>query len=567
MVSFSAFRKQLASPKLSWQICLLAIIGGLSAAMLIVIFTFAIKFIQQLYLTTHDNYTSLDALSRFDLPIIGALVILFFSWLTGYNYHRTGIPFVLHRLKIAYGAIPARNTFHQFIGGIVSLSTGFSVGKEGPAVHLGAAASSFLGVTFALPNNSIRTLCACGIAAGIAASFNTPIAAVLFVMEVILREYDMQMFIPIMLAAIMGSMVTSNIFGSTHDYEFISQIMLNHHDFLVLILLGILLGSLAALFNRIITRTIKRFDKYHLFTRLMIAALITGCFGIIVPHAMGTGATAVSFLVNISDNQQLLFVFNLLAAKLLMTVLVIGLGMPGGLVGPIIAIGAISGVLGSLVLGFIIPGNYIASDFALMGMAGFLAATLNAPLAALLTVVELSNQLEIMLPAMIVIASSCLVSGQLFKNKSAFAMQLDIQHLLYRKPPIETALQKIGVLSQVIDNVTLLDCFPNINEPHNNKNIKEKSTVNEKTPIIVQNKEDHHVSYYWLEPKFNDLTPNTPHHCQHKLIPLFSQATLAEAYLLLLHQGNGGVYIHDKNKQNFLGMITFEQIKKHLLYG
>ena len=557
MVYFSSFKKQLASPKLSWQLCLLAIVGGLSAAMLIVLFTFTIQFIQQLYLDNHDNYTSLDALSRFDLPIIGALVILFFSWLTGYKYQRTGIPFVLHRLKVAYGAIPFRNTFHQFIGGAVSLSTGFSVGKEGPVVHLGAAASSFVGVKLALPNNSIRTLCACGIAAGIAASFNTPIAAVLFVMEVILREYDMQMFIPIMLAAIMGSMVTSTIFGKNHDYEFISQIMINHQDFLLLILLGIILGVLAALFNHIITRTIKRFEKYHIFTRLMVAALITGCLGFVVPHAMGTGTSAVAFAVN--GHEPLLLIFSLLAAKFLMTVLVIGLGMPGGIVGPIIAIGAVGGVFGSLLLGFIIPGNYIASDFALMGMAGFLAATLNAPLAALLTVVELSNQLDIMLPAMIVIASSCLISGQLFKSKSVFAMQLDIQNLVYRKPPIETALQRVGVLSQMNDKVTLLDCFPNTNERLNN------TTKNE--PIIVKTGDGYHTSYYWLEEKFNDLNPNNPPYCQHKLIPLFSQATLAEAYLLLLHQRNGAVYIHDQNEHDFLGIITFEQIKKHLLSG
>jgi chloride channel protein, CIC family len=556
MMFFAAFRQQLASPKLSWQLCLLAIIGGFAAAMLIVLFTFTIKAIQHLYLTTADNYTSLDALSRFDLPIVGALVILFFSWLTGYKYQRTGIPFVLHRLKVAYGAIPFRNTLHQFIGGAVSLSTGFSVGKEGPVVHLGAAASSFVGTHLKLPNNSIRTLCACGIAAGIAASFNTPIAAVLFVMEVILREYDIQMFIPIMLAAIIGSMVTTNIFGQARDYEFISQIMLNHQDFLILILLGIMIGALASLFNKIITRTIKRFEKFHIFTRLMIAALITGCLGFMIPHAMGTGSSAVSFAVE--HHNQLLFIFSLLAAKFLMTVLVIGLGMPGGIVGPIIGIGAVSGILGSLLLGFVIPGDYVGSDFALIGMAGFMAATLNAPLAALLTVVELSNQLEIMLPAMIVIASSCLISGQLFKNKSVFTMQLDIQNLVYRKPPIETALQKVGVLSQINRNITLCEQIPNSETLLN---------ATDKQPLILKSEENNVVSYHWLETEVKTLDPMNPPYCQHKLIPLYSQATLAEAYLLLLHQRNGGVYIHDQNSNKFLGIITFEQIKSYLLSG
>ena len=554
MTILTTFRRQLASPKLSWQICLLAIIGGFAAAMLIVLFTFTIKGIQSLYLSSSDDYSTLDAITRLDLPIIGALIILFFSRITGYEYHRTGIPFVLHRLKVAYGAIPFRNTFHQFIGGAVSLSTGFSVGKEGPVVHLGAAASSFVGSALKLPNYSIRTLCACGVAAGIAASFNTPIAAVLFVMEVVLREYDLHTFIPIMIAAIIGSMVTHSVFGGIHDYEFISQISLNYQDFLILILLGILLGALAAFFNRFIIYTIKRTEKLHIFTRLMIAALITGCLGYLVPHAMGTGSSAVVF--SVEHHWQLQFLFTLLAAKLLMTILVIGLGMPGGIVGPIIGIGAVGGILGALVLGMIIPGDYAASDFALMGMAGFMAATLNAPLAALLTVVELSNQLEIMLPAMIVIGSASLISSQLFNNRSIFTMQLDIQNLIYRKPPIESALQKVGALSLMNSKIQCLK--------QDEINSELLLQAKHEQAIVIQDQQDNNeINYYWLEiDNTKELTTS-----QHKLIPLDSQATLAEAYALLLHDRKGGVYIYEQTPQNIIGIITFEQIRHYLLVG
>ncbi len=568
MTILTTFRRQLASPKLSWQICLLAIIGGFAAAMLIVLFTFTIKGIQSLYLVNNDDYSTLDAITRLDLPIIGALIILFFSRITGYEYHRTGIPFVLHRLKVAYGAIPFRNTFHQFIGGAVSLSTGFSVGKEGPVVHLGAAASSFVGSALKLPNNSIRTLCACGVAAGIAASFNTPIAAVLFVMEVVLREYDLHTFIPIMIAAIIGSMVTHTVFGGIHDYEFISKIALNYQDFLILILLGILLGTLAAFFNRFIIYTIKRTEKLHIFTRLMIAALITGCLGYLVPHAMGTGSAAVVF--SVEHHWQLQFLFTLLAAKLLMTILVIGLGMPGGIVGPIIGIGAVGGILGALVLGMIIPGDYAASDFALMGMAGFMAATLNAPLAALLTVVELSNQLEIMLPAMMVIGSASVISSQLFNNRSVFTMQLDIQNLVYRKPPIESALQKVGVLSLMNSNIKII-------KPQELSSELLLSNNNEQAIIIAnqQNNQKEETNYQWLEiacgnkaTELNNEHNNiSRHYQQHHLMALGSQATLAEAYALLLHDRKGGVYIYDQTPNNIVGLITFEQIRHYLVVG
>ena len=225
MKTINQLKKRLALPQTSWQLCLLAAIGGFASAMLVVLFIFTIEGVQSFFMSEKDDYNSLTPLSRFQLPIIGAVVILFFAWLTGYKYIRSGIPFVLHRLKIANGVIPFRNTVNQFIGSAVALIAGFSVGREGPAVHLGAACSSYIGNKLNLPYNAIRSLSACGIAAGIAACFNTPIAAVLFVMEVILREYKVHIFIPVMIAAIVGSMTTSSIFGPTHEFGYFTDIL------------------------------------------------------------------------------------------------------------------------------------------------------------------------------------------------------------------------------------------------------------------------------------------------------------------------------------------------------
>ncbi|MBL0709522.1 MAG: chloride channel protein, partial [Colwellia sp.] len=144
MISITTIRKHLALPKTSWQICLLAMLGGFTSALLVILFTLTIEQIQQLYLIKRDNYNTLDEVSRFDLPIIGSLIILFFAWLPGYKYLRTGIPFVLHRLKVAHGVITLKNTLNQYFGSAVALASGFSVGREGPAVHLGAAASSYI---------------------------------------------------------------------------------------------------------------------------------------------------------------------------------------------------------------------------------------------------------------------------------------------------------------------------------------------------------------------------------------------------------------------------------------
>jgi len=570
IISIAAIRKHLALPKTSWQICLLAIIGGCASAFLVVLFTLTIEQIQQLYLIKRDDYNSLDEVSRFDLPIIGSLIILLIAWLTGYKYLRTGIPFVLHRLKVAHGVIPFKNTLNQFWGSAVALASGFSVGREGPAVHLGAACSSYLGSVLKLPYNSIRTLCACGIAAGIAATFNTPIAAVIFVMEVIMREYKVHIFVPVMLAAIVGSLITRSVFGTSHNFQYFHTIALEQHHYFSLAILAIILGILAAGFNKYLVLIIKQSVKYHIVPRLMLAALITGSLGYLVPGAMGTGTTAID--LSLTSNLSLGFLLSLLVAKLLMTMFALGLGIPGGIIGPTLGIGAIAGACAGAIVIQILPGEHLSSDFILMGMAGFMAASLNAPLAALLAVVELSGQLELVVPGMIVITIASIVSRQLCKNKSIFTMQLDAQNLLYRKPPIEESLQNIGALAVMKDNLLIL-------EQATTRTIIGEILNSHESQLIINKEPDSHnnkvSNYYWAEfdaeisdDAGEDIEYNLAKKLiMHKLIPLNHQATLAEAYLALVEQRSGAVYIYHKNINNCIGLVTFEQLRIYLVEG
>jgi hypothetical protein len=236
-----------------------------------------------------------------------------------------------------------------------------------------------------------------------------------------------------------------------------------------------------------------------------------------------------------------------------MTIFAIGLGVPGGIIGPILAIGAIAGATIGVSLTSINPDIQITAELIILAMAGFMAATLNAPLAALITVVELSHQLSIMIPAMVIITTACLIAGQLFKNQSIFIMQLNVQQLPYRRPPIETTLQNIGALSKAKHK------FKFFHQPLTDAEIA--AELNNYKALIIDQGVDRHSSdrFILVEAK----QPGT----KQPLTPLTHQATLADAYSLLHKQRIGGVMLYEEDYTQPIGYVTFKQIRHYLLAG
>jgi hypothetical protein len=200
-----------------------------------------------------------------------------------------------------------------------------------------------------------------------------------------------------------------------------------------------------------------------------------------------------------------------------------------------------------------------------------MAASLNAPLAALLAVVELSGQLELVVPAMLVITIASITSRQMCNNSSIFTMQLDAQGLLYRKPPIEESLQNIGVLAvmkqsiMILDNVSQRTLMGALLTRDNTQPVLNKVSSNDNSP----------PSYYWAQlDTYIDIESNKPINdsiCDQlildKLIPLNHQATLAEAYLALVEQRSGAVYVYQKDMDDCMGIVTFEQLRVFLVEG
>ena len=232
-----------------------------------------------------------------------------------------------------------RSTVNQFFGGIIALITGYSVGREGPAVHLGAAASTWLGFHVDAPKNALRTLAACGIAAAIAASFNTPLAAMVLVMEVVLREYKVHVFIPVMLSAVAGSLITEEIFGVASELAMLSAQDIPTTQLPWVVILGVVLGVVGVIFKKLMLDVMDTVKDMSLLTRLLFAGIITASLAVIIPTSLGPGLTAIEQVLNHQGEMSLLT--TLLLAKLFAAAIALGMGIPGGLIGAVFGIGAI----------------------------------------------------------------------------------------------------------------------------------------------------------------------------------------------------------------------------------
>ncbi len=552
-------RQQLAIPKISIQLCVLALLAGICASIVIIIFRWSIENIQTLYLDSPDNFSSLSAEGRLLLPLIGISIIILIAKITKFKHQRTGIPFVMYRMKNFYGMMPFKNTLNQFFAGIASLSTGFSVGREGPSVHLGAASTSFIASWLQLPYNSVRTLTACGIAAGISASFNTPLAAVIFVMEVVLREYKTHIFVPVMLASFSGSVLTRLVFGNDHGLSNLDVMVLDASHYPYLVFMGLALGAFAFAFNRQLIELLRSVKHVNMIHRLLIAALITSIIGYFVPEALGVSFGTLNLAELGMENSSLLII--IFVSKALLTFFAIGLGIPGGLIGPIMALGLIFGII-LAVLGSVFLGDYQihAEMYGVLGLAGLMAATLNAPLAALITALELTHSPDIILPAMLVIVTAHVIASQFFRNRSVFILQLEFQKLDYQSPPAYEALQKIGILSTMNKNFVLV-------ESDDTETLRQALDRAGKRPVILKQNTEQNPSFKLVEYDVS-LDPNnaSPFRFE-ELQGVESRYTLVEPFEILNAKRRGSVFVFEHSLGNIIGVINWEQIRAKLIKG
>ncbi len=365
------------------------------------------------------------------IPAVGGLVAgLVLYWglrLVG----RQGAANMLEVVVAGDGKLPFRTNLVKALSSLVSIGTGASIGREGAITQLSATLASKLGQFGKWPPYRLRLLVGCGAASGIAAAYNAPIAGAVFAAWIVLGNFSMNLFAPLVFASVIASMVSRSFFGIKPWYEVPSFGAISMWQLPWFILLGIVAGLLGAVFLKMIRRCEIRFEqnRWPIYTKLALAGLIVGLIAVAFPGVWGNGYVITNRILHedfdhlaASWVQQglsgggwvILFLVGLLLAKMLATAVTVGSGTVGGVFTPTLFLGASLGALFGVVLQTLGGARDMPpSAFALVGMGSVLAATTRSPLLAMIMVFEISLDYSLMPPLMLGCVVSILVAGRL----------------------------------------------------------------------------------------------------------------------------------------------------------
>lgn len=451
-------RLNLAASRAPLLLALIGTLAGVLAGLTIVLFRLAIEGPAARFMPRGDaeNFEALPALVRFALPIAGALVLAGIYAFVKADSRRVGLVHVLQRLQFHEGAMPTRNLLVQFFCGAISQLSGHSVGRESPSIHLGAGVSSRLAQALSLPNNTARVLIACGTAAGIAASFNTPLAGVIFAMEVVMMEYTIAGFTPVILAAVSATAVTHVAFDDSTVFTVPQFGLVTLWELGTITALGIAVGALAAAFSGMTRFASRQFRPTPVGVRFVSAGFVCALVSLVVPEVLGLGYDTINR--TILGEYAAGALAGVMLGKLLATAVAVGAGLPGGLIGPALLIGACAGGAGAQILDGVVGIESSTGLFAMLGMGAMMSAVLQAPLAALLAILELTGNPNLILPAMLAVIAANLTYKEVFDRDSIIVQLLGDEGFSLTEHPLAKSLARIGVTAVMNPKVVSAPC-------------------------------------------------------------------------------------------------------------
>lgn len=382
-----------------------------------------------------DHFLELFALSQFDeywqyllIPLIPALGGLGVGLLQRYVFKTRaghGVPEVILASRFARGDIQRRVMLQKLLTGALSIGSGGGGGREGPIIHVGAAVGISIANLFRLTRDQSRTLIACGAAAGISGIFNAPMGGVMFVLEVILGDFRLKTFTPVVVSAVAATAITRNAYGSFTLISAPSGFSIELPEYLLFALLGVIMGLMSAYFTRVII-TVENWSHAQLrmseVFRPAIGGLMAGVLILFLPAMMEQTYHPVNQALHASLPIWLMLVVAFL--KPWHTAITTGSGGTGGVFAPALKSGAMVGSVFGLLMMMVFPTLVkTPTAYALSGMGAILAGTMHAPLTGILILIELSSDYSIVLPAMLTAIIATMIA-QRFQRSSIYTWSI-----------------------------------------------------------------------------------------------------------------------------------------------
>lgn len=338
----------------------------------------------------------------------------------------SGIPQVegilVKKLKVNWFKV----LFYKFIGGVIALSAGLSIGREGPSVQMGAAIGEGFSKKLKRLNLEEKYLITSGASAGLSAAFNAPLSGVMFALEEVHKNFSPLVLLSAMAAAIASDFITKQFLGLRTAFEFSTVLVLPLKYYWTLVILGIIVGISGVIFNKGILRTqdiygsIKNLKKRY---KVMIPFIMSGVIGITAPILLGGGHDLIMSLATSGFTLKVLILFLLI--KFIFTFCSFGSGVPGGIFFPLLVLGALIGnIFGVVACNFTnIPTLFIV-NFIILAMAGHFASIVKAPITGIVLITEMTGTFEHLLPLTIVVMVSYITSD-LLKSEGVYESLLE----------------------------------------------------------------------------------------------------------------------------------------------
>jgi len=399
----------------------LAVVVGLASGFGAVGFRYLINFFQTLAYGSPSELLhvvqKLPWYHKLWIPALGGMVVGPLVYFLAREAKGHGVPEVMEAVALRGGLIRKRVVLIKTLASAICIGTGGSVGREGPIVQIGSAIGSSIGQMLKVSADRMRTLVGCGAAAGIAATFNAPIAGSMFALEVILGDFGLSTFSPIVIASVVATAVSRHFLGDTPAFIVPAYELVSAWELLIYMVLGLFCAIVGVTFTRTLYKLEDLFDdfKFPGYLKAVVGGLVLGAGGLLVPQILGVGYGAIDLALIQKYSWWLLLV--LVFSKILATSITIGSGGSGGVFAPSLFLGAMAGGFFGTVVHDLFPGvTATPGAYSIVGMGAVVSATTHGPMAAILILFEMTGSYTIILPLMLSCIIGTIAAGQLFKE-------------------------------------------------------------------------------------------------------------------------------------------------------